>query len=220
MLFKLTTEQENDLLKQPETGMGYQVVEARKEGNYIREKFLVLNSQVAVEMNAYTSDNVRQVVNEGIYAFKAKANLITLNAMSVLNEIEFRHVVNETKEEHEKGAIDNPIEKANGIEFFVRLSAFEDDKRIDKKNGCLRPGSFTTTTDDYLKCKAINDDPIERYALPSNDKIKYAFHIQPLTSDTLQRGKIQPVNGKRGGGKEVYFENGTAAGTFKTQTPY
>lgn len=118
MLFKLTTEQENDLLKQPETGMGYQVVEARKEGNYIREKFLVLNSQVVVEMNAYTSDNVRQVVDEGIYAFKAKANLITLNAMSVLNEIEFRHVVNETKEEHEKGAIDNPIEKANGIEFL------------------------------------------------------------------------------------------------------
>ena len=220
MLFKLTAEQENELLKQPETGMGYQVVEASKAGNYVRETFLILNSEVVVEMNAYTSDNVRQVVDEGILAFKAKANFITLSAMSVLNEIEYRHVVNEPKAESEKGAIDNPVEKADGIEVFVRLSAFENDRRVDKKNGCLLPGSFTTTTDDYVKCKSINDDPIERYALPSNDKIKFAFHIQPLTSDTLQRGKVQPVNGKRGGGKEVYFEKGTAAGTFKKQTEY
>jgi hypothetical protein len=74
--------------------------------------------------------------------------------------------------------------------------------------------------DDYLKCKATNDDPIERYALLSNDKIKFAFHIQPRKTDTLQKGTVQPANGKRGGGKEAYFAKGTAAGTFLKQTPY
>jgi hypothetical protein len=84
----------------------------------------------------------------------------------------------------------------------------------------LRPGSYTTTMDDYLKCEATNDDPIERYALPGNEKIKFAFHIQPINVDTLQRGNVQNVNGKRGGGKEAYFANGTSNGTFLKQTPY
>jgi len=74
--------------------------------------------------------------------------------------------------------------------------------------------------DDYLKCKASNDNPNDRYALPNNDKIQYAFHIKPLKSDTLQRGIVQPANDRRGGGKEAYFANGTSAGTFLGQTPY
>jgi len=56
--------------------------------------------------------------------------------------------------------------------------------------------------------------------LPNNDKIQFAFLIQPIKTDTLQRGLVQAANEKRGGGKEVYFAKGTAAGTFKQQTPY
>jgi hypothetical protein len=33
MYFKLSTLQENELLDKPETGMGYQIVEASKEGS-------------------------------------------------------------------------------------------------------------------------------------------------------------------------------------------
>ena len=171
-------------------------------------------------MNEYERDNIRKVINEGIASIKLSADSIALNAISVLNEKQFRNVLNENKNQNEGAAIDNPVENANGEEIFVRLSAFDDDKRIDKINKCLRPGSYTTTMDDYLKCKASNDDPVERYALPNDDKIKFAFHIQPKKTDTLQRGTVQPANGKRGGGKEAYFANGTANGTFIKQTPY
>lgn len=220
MLFKLSATQENDLLNQPETGMGYQVVEATKQGTYTREKFLVLNSEVVIEMNTSTSDNVRKVINEGIFAFKASASIIALSSMTVLNENQFRNIVNESKSENGRGAIDNPVVSANGEEVFVRLSAFDNDRRIDKVKMCLREGSYTTTMEDYLKCKATNADPVERYALPNNDKIQFAFHIQPLKSDTLQKGTVQPANGKQGGGKESYFAKGTASRTFKNQTPY
>ncbi len=125
-----------------------------------------------------------------------------------------------SKSDNERGAIDNPVVNADGEEVFVRLSAFENDRRIDKVKMCLREGSYTTTMEDYLKCKITNADPVERYALPNNDKIQFAFYIQPLKSDTLQRGIVQTANGKRGGGKEAYFAKGTAAGTFKKQTPY
>ena len=220
MYFRLSRSQEIDLLNQPETGMGYQIVEATKGWNYNRQKFLVLNSEVVIEMNGFEDDLIRLIFSQGIFFFKSHAELITLNAMKVLSEKQFRNQVNEPKNDKEKGAIDNPVENANGVEIFVRLSAFDDDKRIDKIKRCLRPGSFTTTKDDYLKCKDTKDDPVERYALPSNDEIKFAFHIKPEKTDSLQRGTVQPANEKRGGGKEAYFANGTAEGTFKEQTPY
>jgi hypothetical protein len=218
MLYKLTSSQENELLHQPETGMGYQIIEANKQGNYAREKYLVLYSEIVIEMNASTSDNVRKVINEGIFTCKASASIIALNAIAVLHEKQFRNIVNES--ESKNGAIENPIVVADGHEVFIRLSAFDNDRRVDKVNMCLRAGTFTTTMEDYLMCKNTSDDPVERYALPNNDKIQFAFLIQPIKTDTLQRGLVQAANEKRGGGKEVYFAKGTAAGTFKQQTPY
>ncbi len=220
MYFKLSVQQENDLLNLPETGMGYQVIEAAKAGNFDREKYLVLNSELVIEMNSYESDHVKKIMTEGIEAVKSRAQVIVLSSINVLSEKQFRNKVNETKNESKSGAIENPAESANGEEIFVRLSPFNNDKRIDKTNKCLRVGSFTTSLEDYLNCKATNDDPVERYALPVNDKIKYAFHIQPKKTDTLQRGKVQPAYGKRGGGKEAYFAKGTAYGTFIKQTLY
>ena len=220
MYFKLSAIQENDLLRQPETGMGYQIVEANNAGSYVREKFLILNSEVVIEMDGRQGEFVSRVMSEGITSIKMSASYIPLNAISVINENQFRNVVNESKNENERAAIDNPVENANGEETFVRLSAFDDDKRVDKINKCLRPGSYTTTMDDYLKCKDTKEDPVERYALPNNYKIKFAFYIQPKKTDTLQRGKVQPANGKRAGGKEAYFAKGTAAGTFLKQTLY
>lgn len=220
MYFRLSTTQENELLNKPETGMGYQVVEASTQKSYSRQKFLVLNSELVIEMNGNQSEHVRKVINEGIYSVKLSADIINLSSISVLNEKQFRSVVNESKTEKEKGATDNPVENASGEEIFVRLSAFDNDRRVDKINNCLRPGSFTTTMEDYLTCKSSNDDPVERYALPTYDKIQFAFHIQPKKIDTLQRGTVQPANDKRGGGKEVYFDKGTSHGTFVKQTSY
>jgi len=218
MYYKLSSEQENYLLNKPETGMGYQVVEASKGGNYGLERFLVLNTEVVIEMDGRQGEFVSKAVNEGIYSLKAMASVVTLNRITVLNERQFRNMVNESK--NERGAIDNPKEPANGIEVFVRLSAFDDDKRVDKVRKCLKPGSFTTTEVDYLVCKATGGDPIQRYALPSNDTIKWAFHVQPVKNEQLQRGTVQPANNKPGGGKEVYFETGTTQGTFLKQLPY
>jgi hypothetical protein len=220
MLYKLHKEQEINLLNLPETGMGFQIIEAKKENSYSFFKYLVLNSEIVIDFDGTEDIFVKRVFSEGLISAKEKANYIILGSITLLNELNHRNFFNEMKTKGESGAKDNKVEYANGKEVFVRLSAFENDKRIDKVNNCLLPGSYTTTIDDYEICKNSNDDSIERYALPNNDQIKHAFHILPLNSDTLQRGIVQPANGKRGGGKEVYFENGTANGTFILQTPY
>jgi hypothetical protein len=220
MYYRLNSQQENDLLILPETGMGYQVVKAFRQNTYTRELFLILNSEVVVEMNGFEDKLVREIIKDGIYSIKSKADYIVLNSISAFSEKQFRLLVNESESERSKGATENPVENANGVEDFVRLSAFEDDKRIDKINKCLRPGSYTTTPDDYDECKNQNDDPIARYALPNNEEIQFAFYLRPSTTDTLQRGKVQPANEQPGGGKEVYFAKGTAKETFLKQTPY
>jgi hypothetical protein len=137
MYFRISESQENQLLSKPETGMGYQIVDAIRGGNLSFEKFLVLNAKVVIEMNKDSSTYVRKVINEGIESAKSKANLVTLHFPTVLNEDQYRMVVNEPKNKNEKGAIENPVENANGSELFVRLSAFDNDRRIDKKNKCL-----------------------------------------------------------------------------------
>ena len=47
----------------PETGMGYQVVEAIKSGSYIREKYLVLNSEIVIQLNDYVDGYVSKIRN-------------------------------------------------------------------------------------------------------------------------------------------------------------
>jgi hypothetical protein len=220
MIFQTNGSLENKFLSLPETGMGYQIVDAIRGGNLSSEKFLVLNSEIVIELNKDTGNYVKKVINEGIESVKSKATLITLYFPTVLNEDQFRMVVNEPKNKNERGAIDNPVEFTDGNEVFVRLSAFENDRRIDKIKKRLLHGSFTTTLVDYNECKATDDDPVERYALPNEDKIKFAFYIMPLKIDPLQRGIVQPANGKRGGGDEAYFKNGTSNGTYLNQAPY
>jgi hypothetical protein len=109
---------------------------------------------------------------------------------------------------------------ANGTEVFTRLSAYEDDFRVDTVNKKLVPGSFSTTFDDYQYCKNNNINPVERYALPNDDEIKWAFHIRPLKTDSLQRGIVEPANNQNGGGVEAYFEKGTTNNTFLEKTAY
>jgi len=122
--------------------------------------------------------------------------------------------------EIKKGAKDNPIQSANGWMAFIRLSAFYDDKRIDWLNKCLRPGSFTTTIDDYLTCIFNKYDPINRYAIPNDDTIKWVFNIVPKTGDTFQQGFVQPDFGKNGGGVECYFKKGASFGSFTSEAEF
>jgi len=142
------------------------------------------------------------------------------------NQITEFRVLTESKKKNKgrhsggKGAVDSPKEVADGKELFVRLSSYENDKRIDFINKKLKPGTFATTNDDYNVCVRTSDDPIDRYALPNDETIKWAFCIQPKKDDILQRGIVQPAFSHDGGGIEVFFEYGTSEKTYLDKRPY
>jgi hypothetical protein len=230
MIYKAYSSDAQKLLSLPETGMGYQVIDAKLYGQARSERYIVYNGELIVNLDIQFGDNKRQIITKGFSNVlnEAKALAIETNSISLVSKsqiIETR-MMSESKKNTKhrysggKGAKDNPKESANGTEDFVRLSAYDDDKRVDFVNKRLIDGTYTTTYLDYNDCVTYQDDPIDRYALPNDETIKWAFYVKPKTIDVLQRGIVQPVFGHDGGGIEAYFEKRTSNDTYFDRRPY
>ncbi|MCU0351830.1 MAG: hypothetical protein MUF43_13545 [Flavobacterium sp.] len=230
MIYRIYAQDAQTLLEKPETGMGYQIINASQYNRGLVRKFVVYNTNLAIEMDSNFQIFKREVIREGYKMALNRATELMLETDSI--KVFDQHSVKQyialsatkrisnKRNTGGKGATDNPKENANGTEVFVRVSAYEDDKRIDFENKKLKPGTFTTTFEDYAACMSTNDDPIDRYALPNDEKIKWSFFIKPERVDVLQRGIVQPAFGHEGGGIEAYFENGTSKGTFVMKREY
>jgi hypothetical protein len=220
MIFKLFPNQQDELKSMPETGMGYQLIQARFKGEYTLKEFIVLNEELIVENNYQKKDYLKEIFSKGFNFSIRSALYRDLKEIKLVSETKSFKAFEENDDETGPAKENSTVAYPDGKTYYVRLSAYDDDKRIDKKNNCLLPGSFTTTKKDYENCISEKDDPVERYALPNEEKIEWAFHILPDTKDGYKYGTVKPEFGKGGGGKECYFENGTSFGTFKKQTAY
>jgi len=229
MIYKAYTLDTQKFLSLPETGMGYQVIEAKRSGDTVKEKFVVYNGELIVDLdnrfhefkNLIKELSFPKVLNEA-KPWLFETSSISLFPKTLLLE---KRVLSENEKKDKRrhsgrGAIENPKEFANGKEVFVRLSAYENDRRIDFEKKRLIKGSYTTTNLDYLDCVKLRDDPIDRYALPNDEPVEWAFYILPETKDQLQRGVAQPAFGHAGGGIEAYFENGTSDNTYFEKRQY
>ena len=225
MIFKAFSETINKLLLLPETGIGYQVIDAKKINQSGFERYIVYNGQIIVNFNDVPtsraklfSDSFSTVLSKTDNSILLETNTISL--VTKMQILEQRPVSNAKvfsayrSSDNKKGAKDNPKLSCSGTDTYVRISAFEDDFRIDTVTRRLKSGSYTTTHRDYLFCVNSNDDPVDRYALPNDEVIKWAFYITPQVKDLVQIGVVQPAYGHDGGGLEAYFENGTSNGTY------
>lgn len=219
MIFKLFPNQQEELKSMPETGMGYQLIQARFAGEYTPKELIVLNEELIVENNYLKKDYLKEIFSKGFDLSIKNAVYQELKEIKLVNEIGTFNLFEDSSGQL-YSAKENTVIYPDGKSYYVRLSAYDDDKRIDKKNNCLLPGSFTTTKKDYEDCVNDGDDPVERYSLPNEEKIEWAFHILPQVKDGYKFGTVKPEFGKRGGGEECFFENGTSFGTFKKQTDY
>ncbi|MDZ7775283.1 MAG: hypothetical protein U5L09_06545 [Bacteroidales bacterium] len=234
MIYKAYSSFTEILLNQPETGMGYQLIEAKRPNQYYSQQFIVYNAELIVDLNGSFQENRRKILNEGHDRMFSLAHYADFSLSKVFNSRELRsfrelrsvRMFSDSKMEEKgrhsggTGAIDNAPIYANGEDIFVRLSAYENDRRIDFENKCLLDGTFTTTEEDYLSCKSHNDNPVDRYALPNDEEIKWAFYVQPKSYDKYRPGIVQPANGHNGGGVEALFDNGTSKNTYLKKTSY
>jgi hypothetical protein len=230
MIYRLSASDAFMLLHKPESGLGYQIIDAIPFPEYKEKRFVVYNTELAINLDNEFEYYKYRIFRDGYTNTINSRSTIGLNFRS-FNLVEgLRHErpkptledIIKTKQRHSggKAAVENPIEYADGSEVFVRLSAYDNDKRIDFDRKKLRPGSYTTTDQDYGVCVLLKDDPVDRYALPNDESIKWAFFIQPKKENTLQRGIVQPAFNHIGGGIEAYFEKGTSDFTYLLKKTY
>ncbi|MCM2274834.1 MAG: hypothetical protein NDI75_08600 [Candidatus Didemnitutus sp.] len=220
-MFALDEARTKDLLALPESGMGYQLIEfvtddARRHYGFAVNAEYVLGTE-----------EPRALLRESRRLLLAKVQLVARERGAVIRELTlvdrhhqaFRsHFVSEAQARYSAKvgpAKDAPIVQTKLGEIFVRFSAFANDRRINPDKS-LQPGTYATTEAD-ARLVRTGIEAVRRYALPNPDPAVNRFTLLPPKPAAIQYGIVEPANGQPGGGVEVIFPNGTAAGTVVHQ---
>jgi hypothetical protein len=213
-MLRLSESQTRELLRQPETGMGYQEVEATLRNNTL-EKGIVYNAELMFESTE--SRNILKLASYPIVLRTARSAGDEIKSLRVSRAREGLKSLSSTRDasgnvkKSAGPAKDATVEKTKADEVFKRFSAYSNDRRVTADNGLL-PGSFATTEDDVKNVKT-GKDAVARYALPNPEPASYVYTIKPKKDTDIQRGIVEPANNQPGGGVEVIFTNGTTANT-------
>ena len=66
MIFKAYSSDQRQFLSFPETGMGYQIIEAKRYGKTSKDRFVVFNSELVIDLDSKFLDFKRQIITENI----------------------------------------------------------------------------------------------------------------------------------------------------------
>lgn len=228
MIYRAEPDFITELMRIPESGMGYQVIDAHRNGNGTSERFIVYNSELVIDFDENVFESRRKLIESGYFEVLKRSETIRLS-QPVLIERGIYSKVKRTGNGREpvkgrydggKAAVESQKEYATDLETFVRFTAFDKDNRVDIVKNCFIPGTFSTTLLDYLDCKLFFDNPADRYVLPMEKKTYMAFHVTSFHHDHIQRGVVQPGFLHNGGGVEIFFEHGTIPTNFILKIPF
>ncbi|MEK7677865.1 MAG: hypothetical protein AAB676_18710 [Verrucomicrobiota bacterium] len=209
-MLKLTYPHYTLLLKQPESGMGYQVVEVttkedkKKRGVVYNAELLLFEEEPRQVMLASAYDSLLERAENSLFAVKDIRVIPKLAQQSAFAALRETGTVYGTKS---KSAEEAPVAHTKAGEVFKRFSAYEKDHRVTP-NGGLLPGSCATTEEDAKNVKT-GKEAAARYALPNPKPAVYIFTVKPPKDTDVQRGTVQPANDQAGGGVEVIFTSGS-----------
>jgi len=215
-MIKLLPSQITSLIGQPESGMGYQIVEVeyqtmlRKGTVYNAELLMWEHEPRTMLVEAYETLIKKASVSEAqliesirvVPPPKVAADSIAEKILKELKELE-----NELLGVPGVPATEGEPRQTNEEEIFARFTAYKNDRRITPSNG-LTPGTYATTKADAKNVK-IGSEAVERYALSDPKPAVYRYKIEPRKDTVYRQGVVQPAFGHKGGGVEVIFDNGT-----------
>jgi hypothetical protein len=201
------------LLEQPESGMGYQVVEVTMT-DFKTRRAVVYNAELLLfdeEPHA-----ILKTANFARLLAEARTSSDEIKSLRVLPRSmagELVEAVKESPPAYGRGAgpaRDATPEKTRAGEVFKRFSAFANDRRI-LPDGSLRPGTYGTTAKDATNVRT-GREAVARYALPDPRPASNRFTIEPREDTMVQSGIVEPAYSQPGGGVEVSFTAGTQPG--------
>ena len=216
-MFALDDARIKDLLALPESGMGFQLIEFVTD-DARRHRGFAFNAEFVL-----SADEPRQQLMEPRLIHLARAELSARKSYPAIREVRLLtreywallgYQAGESKTAYaaKSGpAKDAPVQQTKPGDVFVRFSAFANDRRINPDKS-LSPGTYATTAAD-ARLVRTGIEAVRRYALPNPDPAVNRFTLHPPKPAAIQYGIVQPANGQPGGGVEVIFPAGTAAGT-------
>jgi hypothetical protein len=217
-MLKLNSTWQCLLLNQPESGMGYQIVEATTFDNKIKRgvvynaELLLFEEEPRFRLLAATFQQLLEAAK--VSKDEIKSLQVVTNAASPPPTFALREAVSSYGKKVAP-AKDAPIAKTRENEVFKRFTAYEKDHRITS-DGRLRPGTYATTEED-AKNAPTGKAAVARHALPNPKPASYKWTIKPRKDTLIQYGIVEPAFGQPGGGVEVIFTKGTDPGTVETK---
>ena len=214
-MLKLNESETNDLLAQPETGMGYQIVEAILRDNR-EEQGIVYNA----ELLFLDHETQQRDLQSDPYAMVLKLAESSGTKIKKLRVLPRETATHRSAGIGEASAVlknkttptkDASIEKTKADEVFKRFSAYANDRRR-RPDGSWRAGTYATTEEDARRIRT-GKDAVARYALPNPAPASYVFTGCPNKDTEIQKGTVAPAHGQPGGGVEVIFTKGIQPNT-------
>jgi hypothetical protein len=229
-VWTLAPEQTVSLLRQPESGMGYQIVQPKE---YLKD------SRIYVTINAVLLVTLEELLQK-LPPTEAALDTLLASSESVFDpRVEFR-VVEEAdaimRIYHFLGpsgpsgpqVLVPSVPFGPGVplpriamrtrqgEIFKRFSAYRNDRRVTDEG--LNAGTYATTHYDATVVPSALA-AVARYALPNHLPARHVFTITPQRNIHIQCGTVQPAFGQSGGGVEVLFKTMVEA-RFVNRPPY
>lgn len=205
----------------PETGMGFQLVEAVIWGN--ATPLLVLNSEHAIDLSRIElepGDDPNVILRNGLRIIDAMKLDVVERIFSAPQPRSFRLLssrIGPTPKSAgaaaaglRQAALPSSLVKhvslpANRV--FHRFSAFNPDRRVNPVTGSFLPGTYAAPESE-VPFVPTGFVAVGRFALPNNVPASYHFTIEAPTGTSVDFGTVAPAFGQAGGGVEAYFANG------------
>ena len=214
-VLRLDSNQTRSLLDQPESGMGFQIVEVPIAYSRNGEAWIAFNAELAIAF-----DNPNDVLDWTV--IRNAGDLEWLRGQAELPGSLYgapqvivsraggsvsAHVYGRLR-----GLAPTPLSlikasvTAAGARY-TRFSAFSLDKRVDPATGDFLPGTYATTlTDEPMAPSGFA--AVGRYALPNIMPSKFLHSLTSHAGAPVRSGTVAPAYGQSGGGVEVFFPAG------------
>ncbi len=231
----LSEETVNQLLAQPETGMGFQFVEGIVNGASAR--LLVFNAEVAYDVSDVLltdSDDPASILLNGTLVVKAIASAQAKPgslAVSSLSVAPPRVTGGGSWGGGASAGVPpakltppSSLVKSYSLgakRLFHRFSAFKPDKRVNPATGDFVAGTYATTNSDFPLAPS-GLAAVGRFALPNIQPASHHYRIDAPAGTQVTSGTVAPANGQAGGGVEVLFVNAVKnaqSPAFSSQLP-
>jgi hypothetical protein len=207
------------LVNLPETGMGFQLVEAVVFGS--TTPLLVLNSERAIdlaEIGLELGDDPSVILRNGLRIIDAINSGIVQTVFAAPQPHSFKLLSSRVSVpkispsalgKALKAALPSSLVKhvslsANRV--FHRFSAFNPDRRVDSITGNFLPGTYAVPESE-VPFVPTGFTAVGRFALPNNLPASHHYEIEAPAGTAVDFGTVAPAFGQAGGGVEAYFKN-------------